>query len=412
MQYLADEMAIPPPPDLKAIHYQLPEEKIAKYPLKERSQSKMLVYQNGTVTDRHFYQLHTALPKESTLFFNNTKVIPARLFFQNDFGAHIEIFLLTPVAPTTLVSESMITTGSVTWKCVIGNLKKWRDDVILDKEFVIGGQHITLSVSLVDREQSLVCFFWEPWHLAFVNIVEQAGKTPLPPYLQREAEPQDKERYQTVYSTSEGAAAAPTAGLHFTPEVFKSLDEAQFKRVELTLHVNAGTFQPLRTDDARDHEMHQEQIEVNGDLIKNVITAKNIISVGTTSMRTLESLYWFGVRLARGNTEFAIEKLEIYPENKEQLPSRQEAFTRILDFMKQQEIDQLFGTTEIMIMPGYDFKVCDGLITNFHQPGSTLLLLISAFIGSDWEKVYKHALSNDYRFLSYGDSSLLLPKVY
>ena len=403
-------MAIPPPPDLNAIHYQLPEEKIAKYPLNERSQSNLLVYQNGTITDRHFYQLPSSLPQESHLFFNNTKVIPARILFQNDFGAQIEIFLLTPVAPTTLVSESMTSTGSVTWKCVIGNLKKWRDDVILDKEFVIGGQHITLSVSLVNRDKSLVCFFWEPRHLVFVNIVEQAGKTPLPPYLQREAEPQDKERYQTVYSSSEGAAAAPTAGLHFTPEVFKSLDEAQFKRVELTLHVNAGTFQPLRTEDAREHEMHQEQIEVNRDLIKNVITAKTIISVGTTSMRTLESIYWFGVRLAQGNSEFAIEKLEIYPEKDTLLPSRKEAFSRILDFMKEQGLNQLFGTTEIMIMPGYDFKVCDGLITNFHQPGSTLLLLISAFLGKDWKKVYKHALSNDYRFLSYGDSSLLLPK--
>ncbi len=403
-------MAHPPKPDLKAIHYFLPEEKIAKYPLEERSQSKLLVYREGTITDQTFIQLPSQLPKGSTLFFNNTKVIPARLLFQNDFGAQIEIFLLSPTAPTTLVSESMTTTGSVTWKCVIGNLKKWRDDVILDQEFIIDNRQVTLSVSLVDREKSWVCFYWEPRDLPFVNIVQQAGKTPLPPYLQRQAEPQDKERYQTVYSSSEGAAAAPTAGLHFTNEVLSSLDRLGFERVELTLHVNAGTFQPLRAEDARTHDMHQEQIEVKREVIEKVITSRHIIPVGTTSMRTLESLYWYGQRLLNGNTAFAIEKLELYPVDSFNLPTRNAAFQAILDFMDGEGMEQLFGTTEIMIMPGYSFKVCDGLITNFHQPGSTLLLLISAFLGENWQNVYAHALSHGYRFLSYGDSSLLLPK--
>lgn len=403
-------MAQPPKPDLKAIHYQLPEEKIAKYPLTERSESKLLVYQDGTIRDQQFHQLPSQLPKESTLFFNNTKVIPARILFQNDFGAQIEIFLLMPIAPTTLVSESMTSTSSVTWKCVIGNLKKWRDDVILDKELEAEGRHITLHVSLVDREKSLVCFYWEPRDICFVNIVQQAGKTPLPPYLQREAEPQDAERYQTIYSSSDGAAAAPTAGLHFTPEVFHTLKLSGIKRVELTLHVNAGTFQPLRTEDARAHDMHQEQIEVKREVIEGVLASKHVISVGTTSMRTLESLFWYGCRLLEGNADFAIEKLEIYPDHERSIPSRKAAFQAILDHMEKGKIDHLFGTTEIMIMPGYVFRVCDGLITNFHQPGSTLLLLIAAFVGDRWQKVYEHALTNSYRFLSYGDSSLLLPK--
>ena len=401
-------MAIPSAPDLTQINYRLDESKIAKYPLTKRDESKLLIYQSGDIQDAQFKELPELLEKETALFFNNTKVIPARLFFQKDTGAHIEIFLLNPVSPTHIISLIMEATGKVIWECMIGNFKKWKDDNVLTLKLTYEDRVIELKASIADRDLKRIEFSWSDKSLSFAEIVELCGKVPLPPYLNREDEPEDKERYQTVYSKQEGAVAAPTAGLHFTDEV---LDKLQAKGIELnylTLHVSAGTFQPIKAKDAREHNMHSEQVEVNIDTIELLTKTKKVVVVGTTSMRTLESLYWFGIRLMNGNEDFSIQKLEAYS-YQNALPDRKEVFNFMLNWMKQKKISVISGKTEIFIIPGYQFRVCDGLITNFHQPGSTLMLLVWAFIGDSWKKVYDHALNNDYRFLSYGDSSILLP---
>lgn len=401
-------MSIPNSPDLAVINYDLPDEKIAKHPLANRDDSKLLYYNQGNIEDRVFSESTQFLDDSTTLFFNNTKVIPARLHFQKETGAQIEVFLLKPTLPTPIISTVMEETGEVVWECMIGNLKRWKDDATLNRTLTSGTEEIILQALLIDREKRTIAFRWDNDDYSFAEIVELAGKVPLPPYLNRKVEPEDKPRYQTVYSSEEGAVAAPTAGLHFTDEILERLKESGVKESFLTLHVSAGTFQPIKVEDAREHPMHSEQIEVTIGTIKDVVDAKRIVAIGTTSMRSLESLYWFGVRLSKGNEEFAIDKLELY-QNDDSLPSRQQSFQNIFDWMKYRGLDKLSGNTEIFIMPGYRFRVCDGLFTNFHQPGSTLLLLIAAFIGSDWQKVYDHALANDYRFLSYGDSSLLLP---
>ncbi|OEK01557.1 S-adenosylmethionine tRNA ribosyltransferase [Roseivirga sp. 4D4] len=400
-------MSIPESPDLSVFNYHLPDEKIAKRPLANRHDSKLLLYEKGYISDKVFREAPEFLDERTTLFFNNTKVIPARLHFQKDTGAQIEIFLLKPVSPTPIISTVMESTDEVIWECMVGNLKRWKEETVLRRTLNDGNQEVQLKATLVNRDERLVSFKWDNKDYAFAEIVELAGQVPLPPYLNRAAEPEDKPRYQTVYSKEEGAVAAPTAGLHFTDQILEQLKQNGVKESFLTLHVSAGTFQPIKVDDAREHPMHSEQIEVTIDTIKDIVEAKRVVAVGTTSMRSLESLYWFGVRLANGNEQFNIEKLELYQAG--DLPSRTEAFQYIHDWMIDKGIDKLSGSTEIFIMPGYQFKVCDGLFTNFHQPGSTLMLLVAAFIGEHWQKVYDHALQNEYRFLSYGDSSLLLP---
>ncbi len=409
MNYLACAMRIPEAPDLKKIKYDLAPEKIAKYPLAKRDESKLLVYNGGTIEDRQFKELPELLDPSTSLFFNNTKVIPARLFFSKDTGAQIEIFLLNPISPTHIISLMMETTGTVVWECMVGNFKKWKEGTTLRRQLVYHGQPFTIEASIVNRESKQIAFSWSDPNLSFAEVVELCGKVPLPPYLNREDEPEDKDRYQTVYSKHEGAVAAPTAGLHFTDEVLQKLEKQGTTLNYLTLHVSAGTFQPIKTSDAREHPMHSEQVEVSKEAIKALVTAKKVIAVGTTSMRTLESLYWYGVRLMKGVTEFSIGKLEPY-EHEESLPDRKIVFEYMLDWMTSNSVEIISGKTEIFIIPGYEFRVCDGLITNFHQPGSTLMLLVWAFIGEDWKAVYDHALSSNYRFLSYGDSSLLLPQ--
>ena len=399
---------LPEKPDLSQINYVLPEKRIAKYPLANRSDSKLLVYQNGNIIHRVFKELDQIIDSGASLFFNNTKVIPARLFFRKDTGAYIEIFLLKPISPSNIMSIAMEERASVTWQCMVGNLKKWKDEHPLYLHLRDGTKNIEISAKLKDRDSKLVEFAWDNPEYSFAEIVELTGKVPLPPYLKREAEEEDKDRYQTVYSKEEGAVAAPTAGLHFTDEVLYRLKENGVNKTELTLHVSAGTFQPIKSKDAREHPMHSEQMEVNLEAIESVIDSNQIIAVGTTSMRTLESLYWYGVRLMNGDENFTIEKLELYHKDKN-LPSRTNSFKAIAKWMKEKGLKKIHGTTEIFIMPGYEFKVCDGIITNFHQPDSTLLLLISAFIGNDWKRVYQEALAKEYRFLSYGDSSILLP---
>ncbi|MGW8121876.1 S-adenosylmethionine:tRNA ribosyltransferase-isomerase [Roseivirga echinicomitans] len=388
--------------------YSLPDERIAKYPLAKRDQSKLLHYHAGIIEHKNFKDIQELIPNQATLFFNNTKVIPARLIFHKSTGAQIEIFLLKPISPSPILSVVMEERETVLWECMIGNVKKWKEDIPLARILTLADKEIQLQASIYDREKRQVQFTWNDASVSFSEIVEASGKVPLPPYLNRQPEADDKPRYQTVYSAHDGAVAAPTAGLHFTPEILKSLSDRGIEESFLTLHVSAGTFQPIKTENILEHPMHSEQMVVNRSSIQNVVDAKkSIIAIGTTSMRTLESLYWYGVRLINGNEHFAIQKLEPYQTT--QNITRSEAFTAILEWMDKNELNQVIGTTEIFIFPGYQFRVCDGLITNFHQPGSTLILLVAAFIGEDWRKVYDKADKNGYRFLSYGDSSFLVP---
>lgn len=401
------DMKKPPEIDPARYRYELPDSRIARYPLAKRDQSKLLHYHKGKINHLNFNKITDLIEPGSSLFFNNTKVIPARMIFHKDTGGQIEIFLLKPVSPSHILSLVMEEKHSVSWECMIGNFKKWRGGQRLTRQLTSKASSCSLEVQVEYR--NIVRFTWNNSALSFAEIVEMAGHTPLPPYLHREAEPGDKPRYQTVYSEKEGAVAAPTAGLHFTPKILNALAEKKVKKSFLTLHVSAGTFRPIKTENVADHPMHSEQLVVSIQSIKDVIDAEQqVIAVGTTSMRSLESLYWFGLRLLGGNEDFAIEKLEPYQRENE-LPGRKEAFEVILSWMEKRGLSQITGSTEIFIFPCYQFRVCDGLITNFHQPGSTLMLLVGAFIGEDWQKVYDEALTNDYRFLSYGDSSLLIP---
>ncbi len=393
--------------NLKDYHYTLPDHRIAKYPLENRDHSRLLHYAAGSIDDKRFYELPDLLPKDALLVFNNTRVIPARLIFQKETGAQIEIFLLQPLAPSTVIPIAMETTAAATWQCMIGNAKRWKEDQKLTRELTINHQTVTLTASR--KEGNAVQLEWTGADVRFVDIVEAAGQVPLPPYLNRKATDEDKPRYQTVYSKKEGAVAAPTAGLHFTDEVLQNLSRRGIHQEYLTLHVSAGTFQPIKVDDVTQHPMHSEQIIITLENINRLMEAEKIIVVGTTSMRTLESLYWYGVKILNGNTVFSLKKLVAY-QSYEHLPSREESLAAVKNLMLTEGKTELIGETEIFIFPGYEFKMCDGLITNFHQPGSTLILLIAAFVGEDWKKIYDHALSGDYRFLSYGDSSLLVPK--
>lgn len=387
--------------------YQLPDDRIAKHPLRERDSSKLLVLNNGDIAHKQFKDIAGIIPANSTLFFNNTKVIPARIYLNKDTGASIEIFLLNPIAPSHIMSIVMEEKRSVTWHCMVGNYKKWKAEA-LKTTLDLNGTKVNLSATIIDREKRSIRFEWDNPEISFAEIVEGAGQVPLPPYLNRAPEAEDKPRYQTVYSQIDGAVAAPTAGLHFTDQVLETLNLRNIKQDFLTLHVSAGTFQPIKTENVLEHPMHSEQIVATKENIENILKAtEKIIPVGTTSMRSLESLFWFGARLINGNDDFSIEKLEPYQGNN--IPSRNDAFQAILNWMEKNGLSQIVGKTEIFIVPGYQFRVCDGLITNFHQPGSTLMLLVAALIGDDWKKVYQEALSNGYRFLSYGDSSLLLP---
>lgn len=387
---------------IKDYWYELPQERIALYPLPERDQSKLLVYQNGQIEHSKFTALNSFLPPASTFFFNNTRVIPARLYFQKETGATIELFLLNPVHPGSMVQQAMESKKTNRWECAIGNVKRWKEGTKLFK--TIG--NITIIATLINRNKGLVEFEWTPADLSFAEVISQTGLTPLPPYLKREAEESDRLRYQTVYSNLDGAVAAPTAGLHFTNRMLEELRISGHQIEFLTLHVSAGTFQPVKVENAIEHPMHCEQIIVTRHIIKALLDANTTIAVGTTSLRTMESIYWYGVKLCNNpNEPFNISQFDPY-----QLPStitRSQSLETILNKMESKKLEAITGETSIMIMPGYGFKMADALITNFHQPGSTLMLLVAAFVGADWKNIYDAALKNDYRFLSYGDSSLL-----
>jgi S-adenosylmethionine:tRNA ribosyltransferase-isomerase len=394
--------------DLKAYEYTLPEERIAKFPLKKRDDSKLLHYKNGVISHFNFHQIPDLLPADSLLVYNDTKVIPARLIFQRGTGAKIEIFLLQPLLPTTVIPKIMLAKHPVVWETMIGNSKKWKDGEILTESISLNGKEILLKATLLDRESRTVEFAWDDNTITFVDVIEASGEVPLPPYLNRKPEAEDKNRYQTVYSEKEGAVAAPTAGLHFTKEIFEILEKKGIQKTQVTLHVSAGTFQPIKVTDVSDHPMHSEQIHVTKSAIESVITNEGkIIAVGTTSIRTLESLFWYGVKLIENKgEELKIEKLFPY-EFRECLPTLKESFQAILTQMDLHKLETIMGTTEIFIFPRYSYRVVNALITNFHQPGSTLILLIATILGDDWRRVYACALAEDYRFLSYGDSSLL-----
>lgn len=396
-----------PPVHLSDFQYVLPEEKIAKFPLEKRDASKLLHFEDGAITHHRFDELPDLLPENTLMVFNNTKVIPARLIFQRNTGAKIEIFLLKPVLPSPVINEVMAATQTVTWEAMIGNLKKWKEGEILQGEIRINGQEVILEACLEDRDQRTVRFQWTG-DIPFVSLVEASGEVPLPPYLNRKAVQEDKPRYQTVYSRKEGAVAAPTAGLHFTEEILSRLSQKGIKSEYLTLHVGAGTFQPIKEQDVAHHPMHSEQIVVHQNNLRHLLNHRgNIVAVGTTSMRSLESLYWYGVKLLKGTgTDFFIPKLYPY-EDHGQLPGLKKSLQTVLDRMDKSQYEEITGHTEIMIMPGYGFKVCNGLVTNFHQPGSTLILLVAAFTQNKWRTIYEEALTAGYRFLSYGDSNLL-----
>ncbi len=395
-------------PQLSDYQYLLPKDRIAKFPLENRDDSNLLQFDKGEVTHHHFYDLPSLLPANSLLIFNDTKVIPARLKFFKPTGARIEIFLLNPLRPNTSIQENMCSTGAVTWHCMIGNLKRWKEGETLSSTVNINGSSHVFQATLGKKSENQVTFCWKAGDINFAEMVEAIGEVPLPPYLKREALPEDKPRYQTVYSKEEGAVAAPTAGLHFTDKTLEDLKEKGFKTDYITLHVGAGTFHPIKEESVLLHPMHSEQIVFNKiNLEKLIHNNGNVVAVGTTSMRSLESLYWYGVKLLFNmGTDFKIEKLMPYQHYSE-LPSTKKSFAAVLEHMQQEGLNKITGQTEIFIFPGYDFKVCNGLLTNFHQPGSTLILLVAAFTRGSWKTIYQEALKKEYRFLSYGDSSLL-----
>lgn len=419
-------------------NYNLPDERIAKFPLAERDSSKLLVYNHGEVSEDKFTNLPKYLPKGALMVFNNTRVIRARLHFQKETGAQIEVFCMEPFAPLEY-QQNFAQTGSVEWLCMIGNLKRWKSGV-LTKELNIKGEKVILTAERLPYESTnatgtnhRIRFSWEqvttpsPWGgqgegspeggssggYSFSEVLEAVGELPIPPYLNRETQESDLKTYQTVYSKVKGSVAAPTAGLHFTDNVLKALDEAGIDREELTLHVGAGTFKPVKSEEIADHEMHSEYIVVKRQTIEKLIAhGGEAIAVGTTSVRTLESLYYIGRHLETNpdssEEELAVKQWEPY-ENEESREKTVSYLKNILDYLDRNHLSSLHTSTQIIIAPGYEYKIVKRMVTNFHQPQSTLLLLVSAFVHGDWHKIYDFALAHGFRFLSYGDSSLLMP---
>lgn len=392
--------------------YPLPDERIAKFPLTKRDESKLLLYKDGQVSESVFKHIADYLPAGSLLVYNNTRVIQARLLFQKATGARIEVFCLEPAEPHdyALIFQQ---TERCSWICLVGNLKKWKDG-LLTKKVTIQGEEVILSAEKKEShgDSHRIEFTWDNPKYTFADLLDAAGVLPIPPYLHRETEKSDLVTYQTVYSKIKGSVAAPTAGLHFTPEVLADVDAHGIGREEVTLHVGAGTFKPVKSETIEGHEMHTEFISVRRSSIERIQKdLGKIIAVGTTSVRTLESLYYIGVKLASHpdatSEELVVNQWMPYEAENNRIPVA-EALQHILDYLDRHQADKLVTATQIIIAPGYEFKVVRGIITNFHQPKSTLLLLISAFVKGNWRTIYDYALSHDFRFLSYGDSSLLL----
>lgn len=431
------------PKDISIIDYtyHLPDEKIAKYPLAERDSSKLLIFKNGTMETSVYKNLPSFLPENTTLVFNNTKVVEARLLFEKSTGSVIEIFCLEPDERYADITTAMLQKEKVYWKCLVGGAKKWKEDFLL-KQIIYQANSIALQATIAEKRNDyfLIELSWNNTDLSFAEILHAAGVIPLPPYLNRTAEEQDKATYQTIYAKHDGSVAAPTAGLHFTENLLADLSKKNIHPLYVTLHVGAGTFKPVKAATMHEHEMHAEFIDVTKAAIEQLINSQTIVATGTTSLRTIESLYWMGVKLrwkAKGKRqkeddgsvmtvdreekeeggrwkeedrrikldEIAIQQWDAY-----ELPqdiNKQTALQALLNWMKDNQLERIICKTQIIIAPGYTLKVADGLITNFHQPQSTLLLLIAAIVGNEWKIIYNYALANEFRFLSYGDGSLL-----
>ena len=402
---------------IKDFTYDLAEDRIAKYPLPERDASKLLVYKDGKITEDVYKNLDRHLPANSLLVFNDTRVIEARLLFQKSTGGIIEIFCLEPHEQYSDITTAMNQHGKALWQCLVGGASKWKHGQILEKK-ISPSNEIILHARYVEKRIDcfVIEFSWNDDSLNFAEILHHAGVIPLPPYIKRAAERSDEERYQTIYAHHEGSVAAPTAGLHFTEHVFKTLQSKNIKTDFVTLHVSAGTFKPVKSETIGEHEMHAEFINVSRETIENIFQnlSENVIPVGTTSLRTIESLYWLGVKLSTGNEQLTmaqgesieLDQWECYELEKMNVEPKR-ALETLIHLMQKENIGRLITKTQILIAPPYKTRIASALITNFHQPQSTLLLLIAALIKEDWRKVYDYALQHDFRFLSYGDGCLL-----
>ena len=397
--------------NMKEFSYELPQESIAFEPSKQRDDSRLLVYKQGSIDHSRYSSLASFLPAHAHLFFNDTKVIAARLLFQKSTGSRIEIFLLEPLDGNY---EQLHHTRKSSWKCLVGGSKKWKQEETLEMQIPLSASSTFLKAKRIEKAESYTAIEFK-WNqpVSFSELIAATGQIPLPPYIKRENTEEDKTRYQTVYAKEEGSVAAPTAGLHFTPAIFDSLTEKGIDKSFLTLHVGAGTFKPVTTESIADHQMHEEYFEVDIATIQTLADAQKMkVAVGTTSLRTLESIYWIGLQLLHKKSEPHLHALHLaqweHLEWKEdQIEKTNVVFQYLLNLMHQQQVNKIIGHTGICITPGYRFKVIDALITNFHQPQSTLLLLIAAIVGDDWKKIYEIALKDGYRFLSYGDGSIL-----
>lgn len=403
-------------------NYLLPDERIAKFPLPQRDTSKLLVYEKGNISQDTFHHLPKFLPENALMIFNNTRVVRARLHFRKSvsqnttsLGALIEIFILEPAMPAEY-QENFLSRGQCSWYCLIGNLKKWKTGS-LHQQITIGNDTITLSATRSEAHGTShrIDFAWDSTH-TWAEVLEATGELPIPPYLNRDTEESDLTTYQTVYSKIKGSVAAPTAGLHFTPEVLGALDSHNIDREEVTLHVGAGTFKPVKSETIGEHDMHTEHIAVHRRTIEKLLAhGGKAIAVGTTSVRTLESLYYMGILAMQGKEDLHVEQWMPYAGNsgtdsqQEEAPDTCQALRALLSYMDERQLDVLHSSTQIIIAPGYQFHIVNTMITNFHQPQSTLLLLVSAFVKGDWRSIYDYALENGFRFLSYGDSSILIP---
>lgn len=419
--------------------YSLPEERIAKYPLAERDASKLLIYNDGIIKEDTYKNIAHHIPENSLLVFNNTKVVEARLLFQKPTGGVIEIFCLDPHEQYPDITTAMLQKEKVLWQCLVGGASKWKSGQVLEKKMESSSGEIILEAKYIEKRPGsfVIELSWLPDELSFAELLHSAGAIPLPPYIKRSVEESDKERYQTVYAESDGSVAAPTAGLHFTDNIFSDLTFKNIKTDFVTLHVGAGTFKPVKTDTMVEHEMHAEWIDVPKNAIENIMNNldKNIIAVGTTSLRTIESLYWLGVKSresgvnSRESGVVSQESIQLLQWEAYELSAKnisvKDSLESLLEWMDKKKLERLVTKTQILIAPGYTFKIVKGLVTNFHQPQSTLLLLVAALISEDlpaspsqelqrskagqagWKKVYDHALQNDFRFLSYGDGCLL-----
>ncbi|MCG2616480.1 S-adenosylmethionine:tRNA ribosyltransferase-isomerase [Terrimonas sp. NA20] len=392
--------------------YELPNERIAEYPVNPRDQSKLLCWENGLISEDIYANISDHLPENSLLIFNNTKVVEARLLFQKPTGGVIEIFCLEPHEQYTDITTALQQTGTVWWHCLVGGASKWKPGQVLQKNITTATGELLLEARYVEKKTGsfIIELSWRPADKSFAELLHLAGAIPLPPYIKRKAESPDNETYQTIYAKMDGSVAAPTAGLHFTNDIFAKLRSKNINTAYVTLHVGAGTFKPVKADVLEEHEMHAEFIDVSIETIRQLaetVSHHQVIPVGTTSMRTIESLYWLGVKASLGEPVNGLSQWEVYDLPVQDMDAA-EALKQLIRWMELNKLQQLITKTQIIIAPGYKFRIAKGLVTNFHQPQSTLLLLIAALAGKNWKTIYQYALDHNFRFLSYGDGCLML----